>query len=124
MPLYARPSPPRPLRGGSSFRKRGARRPPQTGMRRDEDQAREFLQAGVELIGSPSPAGTAEVLAVLCSALDAAGLETYRVGLGDASLYAFPVPITSAGGACGPAPAGAPGAERRIDAINTAAKVG
>jgi ATP phosphoribosyltransferase regulatory subunit len=27
------------------------------------------------------------VLAVLCAALDAAGLQTYRVGLGDASLY-------------------------------------
>jgi ATP phosphoribosyltransferase regulatory subunit len=41
----------------------------------------------VELIGSPAPEGTAEVLRVLCEALDAAGLETYRIGLGDASLY-------------------------------------
>ncbi len=57
------------------------------GVRPQRGQAREFLQAGVELIGSPAPAGTAEALSVLCAALDAAGLETYRVGLGDASLY-------------------------------------
>jgi ATP phosphoribosyltransferase regulatory subunit len=58
------------------------------GVRPQRGQAREFLQAGVELIGAPAPEGTAEVLSVLCAALDAAGLETYRVGLGDASLYA------------------------------------
>src|SRR6201995_4866982 len=57
------------------------------GVRPQRGQSREFLQAGVELIGSPGPGGTAEVLGVLCEALDAAGLETYRVGLGDASLY-------------------------------------
>jgi ATP phosphoribosyltransferase regulatory subunit len=57
------------------------------GVRPQRGQSREFLQAGVELIGSPGPEGTAEVLSLLCEALDAAGLETYRVGLGDASLY-------------------------------------
>jgi ATP phosphoribosyltransferase regulatory subunit len=57
------------------------------GVRPQRGQSREFLQAGVELIGSPAPAGTAEAVTVLCEALDAAGLETYRVGLGDASLY-------------------------------------
>jgi len=57
------------------------------GVRPQRGQSREFLQAGVELIGAGSPEGTAEVLSVLCAALDAAGLETYRVGLGDASLY-------------------------------------
>ena len=57
------------------------------GVRPQRGQSREFLQAGVELIGAPRPEGTAEVLTVLCEALDAAGLETYRVGLGDASLY-------------------------------------
>jgi ATP phosphoribosyltransferase regulatory subunit len=50
-------------------------------------QMREFLQAGIELVGAPGPAGTAEALNVLCHALDAVGLEGYRVGLGDASLY-------------------------------------
>jgi ATP phosphoribosyltransferase regulatory subunit len=57
------------------------------GVRPQRGQSRELLQAGVELIGAPGPAGTAEILSVLCAALDAAGLETYRVGVGDASLY-------------------------------------
>jgi ATP phosphoribosyltransferase regulatory subunit len=57
------------------------------GVRPQRGHSREFLQAGVELIGSPGPGGTAEALTVLCAALDAAGLETYRVGLGDASLF-------------------------------------
>jgi ATP phosphoribosyltransferase regulatory subunit len=64
-------------------------------VRPQRGQSREFLQAGVELIGSPAPQGTAEVLTVLCRALDAAGLETYRVGLGDASLY--PTLLSSVG---------------------------
>ena len=50
-------------------------------------QMREFLQAGIELVGAPAPEGTAEALTVLCHALDAVGLQGYRVGLGDASLY-------------------------------------
>jgi ATP phosphoribosyltransferase regulatory subunit len=57
------------------------------GVRPQRGQSREFLQAGVELIGAPAPEGTAEALGVLCAALDAAGLQTYRVGVGDASLY-------------------------------------
>jgi ATP phosphoribosyltransferase regulatory subunit len=57
------------------------------GVRPQRGQSREFLQAGVELIGAPAPDGTVEALTVLCAALDAAGLQTYRVGLGDASLY-------------------------------------
>jgi ATP phosphoribosyltransferase regulatory subunit len=57
------------------------------GVRPQRGQAREFLQAGIELIGAESPEGTVEVLTVLCQALDAAGLQNYRVGLGDASLY-------------------------------------
>ncbi len=56
-------------------------------MRPQRGQSRELLQAGVELIGAPGATGTAEALAVLCAALDAAGLRSYRVGLGDASLY-------------------------------------
>jgi ATP phosphoribosyltransferase regulatory subunit len=57
------------------------------GVRPQRGQSREFLQAGIELIGAESPDGTVEVLTVLCKALDAAGLENYRVGLGDAALY-------------------------------------
>ena len=50
-------------------------------------QPREMLQAGIELVGAPGPEGTAEALTVLCEALEAAGLENWRIGLGDASLY-------------------------------------
>ncbi|MGA2925603.1 MAG: ATP phosphoribosyltransferase regulatory subunit [Solirubrobacteraceae bacterium] len=57
------------------------------GVRPQRGQSRELLQAGVELIGAPAPQGTAEVLTTLCGALDAAGLQRYRIGLGDASLY-------------------------------------
>jgi ATP phosphoribosyltransferase regulatory subunit len=57
------------------------------GVRPQRGHSRELLQAGVELIDSAAPEGTAEVLSVMCAALDTAGLETYRVGLGDASLY-------------------------------------
>jgi ATP phosphoribosyltransferase regulatory subunit len=57
------------------------------GVRPQRGQAREFLQAGVELIGAPAPHGTAEALTVLCGALEAAGLHAFRVGVGDATLY-------------------------------------
>jgi ATP phosphoribosyltransferase regulatory subunit len=57
------------------------------GVRPQRGQPRELLQAGIELVGSPAPAGTAEALGVLCAALDAVGLADYRIGLGDASLY-------------------------------------
>jgi ATP phosphoribosyltransferase regulatory subunit len=57
------------------------------GVRPQRGQQRELLQAGIELIGSPAPQGTAEALTVLCHALDATGLKDYRIGLGDASLF-------------------------------------
>jgi ATP phosphoribosyltransferase regulatory subunit len=56
-------------------------------VRPQRGQQREFLQAGVELIGAEAPEGTVEVLEVLCAALDAAGLTRARIGLGDAGLY-------------------------------------
>src|SRR3954451_21691782 len=56
-------------------------------VRPQRGHAREILQAGIELVGAPGPEGTAEALTVLCESLDAAGLQNYRVGLGDASLY-------------------------------------
>ncbi len=60
-------------------------------------EMREFLQAGIELVGAPGPQGTAEALTVLCRALEATGLKAFSVGLGDAMLYptlldAFGVP--------------------------------
>ena len=57
------------------------------GVRPQRGQSREFLQAGVELIGAPAPGGTAEGLTVLCRTLTAAGLQDFRIGVGDASLY-------------------------------------
>jgi ATP phosphoribosyltransferase regulatory subunit len=57
------------------------------GVRPQRGQLRELLQAGIELIGSPAPDGTAEALTVLCRSLDSIGLKDYRVGLGDASLF-------------------------------------
>jgi ATP phosphoribosyltransferase regulatory subunit len=56
-------------------------------VRPQRGQMREFVQAGVELIGEPAPAGTAEVVEVLEAALDAAGLDRAVIGLGDADLY-------------------------------------
>ena len=50
-------------------------------------QMREFLQSGVELVGAPAPEGTADLLRVMCRAIDATGLRGYRIGLGDAALY-------------------------------------
>jgi ATP phosphoribosyltransferase regulatory subunit len=57
-------------------------------VRRHRGHPREILQAGIELVGAPGPDGTAEAITVLCAALDAAGLAGYRVGVGDASLFA------------------------------------
>jgi ATP phosphoribosyltransferase regulatory subunit len=57
------------------------------GVRPQRGQPREFLQAGIELVGAPAPEGTAEALTVLCDVLDAVGLEGYRIGLGDVGLY-------------------------------------
>jgi ATP phosphoribosyltransferase regulatory subunit len=56
-------------------------------IRPQRGQMREFTQAGVELVGAPAPEGTAEVIAVLSAALDAAGLNRAVIGLGDADLY-------------------------------------
>jgi ATP phosphoribosyltransferase regulatory subunit len=50
-------------------------------------EMREFVQAGVELIGAPGAEGTAEVISVLAAALDAAGLDRAVIGLGHADLY-------------------------------------
>jgi ATP phosphoribosyltransferase regulatory subunit len=57
------------------------------GVRPHRGQMREFLQAGIELVGAPGPHGTVEALTVLCEALDAVGLVGYRIALGSASLY-------------------------------------
>ena len=50
-------------------------------------EPREFLQAGIELIGVPAPEAEAEVVSLLIAALEDAGLRRHRVGVGDGSLY-------------------------------------
>jgi ATP phosphoribosyltransferase regulatory subunit HisZ len=57
------------------------------GHARASGQAREFLQLGAELIGSPGLSGTLELLELAVAALDGAGLNTYSIVLGDATLY-------------------------------------
>ena len=56
-------------------------------VRPQRGQQREFLQAGVELIGAEAPEGTSEVLEILSATLEASGLSRARIGLGDAGLY-------------------------------------
>ena len=56
-------------------------------VRPQRGQMREFMQAGVELIGEPAPDGTVEMIEVLSAALDAAGLTRAVIGLGDADLF-------------------------------------
>jgi ATP phosphoribosyltransferase regulatory subunit len=56
-------------------------------VRPQRGQMREMVHAGVELIGTPAPQGTVEVIEVLEAALDAAGLERAVIGLGDADLF-------------------------------------
>ncbi|HEX2359539.1 MAG TPA: ATP phosphoribosyltransferase regulatory subunit [Solirubrobacterales bacterium] len=50
-------------------------------------QVRQFMHAGVELLGAEAPEGTGEVIEVLSAALDAVGLNRAVVGLGDADVY-------------------------------------
>jgi ATP phosphoribosyltransferase regulatory subunit len=54
---------------------------------RGRGQPREFLQAGVELVGVPAPEGEAEVIALVIEALGEAGLRRHRVGVGDGGMY-------------------------------------
>jgi ATP phosphoribosyltransferase regulatory subunit len=49
-------------------------------------QARQFRQVGVELIGAAGPAADAEVVLLLVRALEAAGLASFLVGIGNAEL--------------------------------------
>jgi len=48
---------------------------------------REVLQAGIELIGETAPEGEAEVVGLMLSGLERAGLARHRVAIGDGSLY-------------------------------------
>ena len=50
-------------------------------------EPREFLQAGIELIGEAGAEAEAEVIALTIAALEATGLRRHRVGVGDGALY-------------------------------------
>ena len=50
-------------------------------------QESEFRQAGVELLGSGLPSADAEVVAVACRVLERAGLDDYRVGVGQVAFF-------------------------------------
>jgi ATP phosphoribosyltransferase regulatory subunit len=54
---------------------------------RGSGHTREFLQGGVELIGSGGAEGDAEVIALVVNALSETGLRRHRIGLGDGMLY-------------------------------------
>ena len=56
-------------------------------VRPQRGQLREYRQIGVELIGSEAPAGTVELIEVLCASLDALGLDRALIGLGDGDLF-------------------------------------
>src|SRR5215210_4001749 len=45
-------------------------------VRPQRGQAREMLQAGIELVGAPGPDGTIEAIELLCEVLDAVGLDS------------------------------------------------
>ena len=75
--LHDRPMPQRFCYGGSVFRYLE----PQAG------RQREFWQVGGELIGAPSPAADAEILALTATALKAAGLKGFRLIVGHIGYY-------------------------------------
>ena len=50
-------------------------------------QMRQFMHAGVELLGAGAPDGTVEMVDVLSASLDAVGLDRAVIGMGDADLY-------------------------------------
>jgi ATP phosphoribosyltransferase regulatory subunit len=56
-------------------------------VRPQRGEAREQLQAGIELFGAGTPEATAEAITLCARALGAAGLRGYRIALGSAGLY-------------------------------------
>src|SRR5262249_24441068 len=56
-------------------------------VRPQRGQMREFMQAGIELVGGDAPDGTAQGIERLGRALDPSGLAPGVIGLGDADLY-------------------------------------
>ncbi|MFN8114363.1 MAG: ATP phosphoribosyltransferase regulatory subunit [Solirubrobacterales bacterium] len=79
------PGPFRLAYSGSVFRR----------VRPQRGQLREMRQIGVELIGVEAPGATAELIELLVASLDAVGLQSAVIGLGDADL--FPSLLTELG---------------------------
>jgi ATP phosphoribosyltransferase regulatory subunit len=50
-------------------------------------QQRQFLQVGMELLGLPAPEGDAEALELLVKVLNAAGLNDFKIAVGDVSFF-------------------------------------
>lgn len=50
-------------------------------------QSREFLQIGMELMGLPAPAGDAEAIELLANVLESAGLQDFRIAVGDVGFF-------------------------------------
>lgn len=50
-------------------------------------QSREYLQVGMELLGLDAPGGDAEAIKLACNVIEAAGIDDYRVAVGDSSLF-------------------------------------
>ena len=79
---------PRPLRlsyAGQVVRVRGSQLRPE----------RQFTQVGAELIGAPSPAGDAEIIAVAAQALQTLGIENLSIDLGMPTLVPAICPTAS-----------------------------
>ncbi|MBJ7348174.1 MAG: ATP phosphoribosyltransferase regulatory subunit, partial [Thermoleophilaceae bacterium] len=62
-------------------------------------QSREFLQIGMELMGVGAPAGDAEAIALLCKVLEAAGIEGFKIAVGDGALFGELLDAAGLGGA-------------------------
>ncbi len=50
-------------------------------------QYREFYQSGVELLGSGTPVGDAEVIAIAAKSLDIVGLKNFKIDIGDVDYF-------------------------------------
>ncbi len=50
-------------------------------------QSREYVQIGMELMGSPAPEGDAETIELLVKVLKAAGLNDFKIAVGDARFF-------------------------------------
>ncbi|MGK2877723.1 MAG: ATP phosphoribosyltransferase regulatory subunit [Solirubrobacterales bacterium] len=62
-------------------------------------QSRQFLQIGMELLGLPAQSGDAEAIELLISVLRAAGLDDFKIAVGDVSFFAERLAVAGIKGA-------------------------